>query len=398
MIVFPRLQERWLHGVAALAAAVAVTASVAAGFATPGGPEPGNLDAVLADLDADRPDLELLLSFGTSKGGSAGHLALAIRDDAGEPVVHSANFYADRDPDHARDHYTASLMVQIPRREYLYGTRSTLDPKAAFGLDFGEVYKRSLVGIRVFGAPPAERRALADYLARIDADYRGRATDTEYHNGEVRYDYLRLNCAKTIGSAFRYGAGYDDLVIDGKWRLLRRPLLTALNANVPTEMAMKLVEAWNKRGYRIDVVLYRKYRGSPHVDPLEPDSGTFGELPDRFPSVLSRDFRREAGEYEDYDNLYAMYLLRNLARAAVVMDTATGMLRIEARKVPMTYAEAVTRARSDAAADEQGYAKQPPYAPQGTRIGEARWSAVPRIAPRRRRADRGPGPVIRRAP
>ena len=121
-------------------------------------------------------------------------------------------------------------------------------------------------------------------------------------------------------------------------------------------------------------------------------------MPDRFPSVLSRDFRREAGEYEDYDNLYAMYLLRNLARAAVVMDTATGMLRIEARKVPMTYAEAVTRARSDAAADEQGYAKQPPYAPQGTRIGEARWSAVPRIAPRRRRADRGPGPVIRRAP
>lgn len=364
------------HFLVALATALAMAISGAAisgaaGFGTPGGPLPGNVEAVMAELDTDRPDLELLVSYGTSKGGSAGHLALAIRDPGGgDAVVRSANFYADRDPDHARDHYTEALMVSIPRREYLYGTRSTVSPEASFGLDFGEVYKRSVVGIRVFGVPAAELRSLAAYFERIDVDYRRRARDTEYHAGEVRYDYLRLNCAKTIGSAFHFGAGYDDLVIEGKWRLLRRPLLTALNANVPTEMAMKLIEAWSKRGYALDVVLYRKYRGSPYVDPQEPGDGAFRDLPDRFPSVLSRDFRREAGEYEDYDNLFAMYLLRNLARAEVVMDGVTGMLRIEMRKSPMPYAEAVARARADAAADETDYSLQRPFAPQGARIGE----------------------------
>jgi hypothetical protein len=45
--------------------------------------------------------MELLISFGTSKGGSAGHLALAIRDQVpGDAMVYSANFYADR----AREH------------------------------------------------------------------------------------------------------------------------------------------------------------------------------------------------------------------------------------------------------------------------------------------------------
>ena len=54
-------------------------------------------------LHADPYDMELLLSFGTSKGGSAGHLALALREPgADDDRVYSANFYADRDPKHAR--------------------------------------------------------------------------------------------------------------------------------------------------------------------------------------------------------------------------------------------------------------------------------------------------------
>nr|MBL8411855.1 hypothetical protein [Dechloromonas sp.] len=105
---------------------------LAAPFATPGGPPPANLAAVDRRLRAEPYDLELLISFGTSKGGSAGHLALAIRDAAGDDdLVHSANFYADRAPEHAADFYTDDLMVRIPKREYLFGTRSSVSPKAS---------------------------------------------------------------------------------------------------------------------------------------------------------------------------------------------------------------------------------------------------------------------------
>ncbi len=138
-------------------------------FAHPGGPEPANLDDVFATLRSDPYDLELLVSYGTSKGGSAGHLALAIRDDAsGDDLVYSANFYADRDPKHDKDRYTGDLMVRIPKKEYLYGTRSSLGGKASFGLDFGEVYKRSVIGIRVVGVPAREKAALAAFFAAIE--------------------------------------------------------------------------------------------------------------------------------------------------------------------------------------------------------------------------------------
>lgn len=360
-------------GIAAWSCALllAAASAAAADFATPGGPTPANLDTVMRDLRADRPDLELLVSYGTSKGGSAGHLALAVRAAAdGDEIVYSANFYADRDPKHAKDFYTDDLMVRIPKREYLYGTTSSVSPRASFGLDYGEVYKRSVLAIRAFGVPRDEVAAVVRYFERINADYHARARGTEYHDDEVRYDYLRLNCAKTIGSAFRYGAGYDTLVVEGKSRLLRRPLLTALNANVPTEMAVKLLDEWGKRGYGLDVVLYRKYRGSPYVDPHDPEGGAFADLPDRFPSVLSRDFRREAGEYEDYDNLFAAYLFYNLARYIVTLDEAASLLRIETRKSPMPYAEAVAVAARSAGADEAGYARHMPFAPEGLRVGE----------------------------
>ncbi len=153
--------------------------------------------------------MELLISYGTSKGGSAGHLALALRDPAaGEDLVYSANFYADRSSKHEKGFYTADLMVRIPKSEYLFGTTSSLGVTASFGLDFGEIYKRSVVGIRVYGVPAAEKMALTSFFARINDDYHNRVRNTAYHYGEIKYDYLNLNCAKTIGSAFRHGAGY----------------------------------------------------------------------------------------------------------------------------------------------------------------------------------------------
>ena len=70
-------------GVVAL---VFATELVAAEFGSKGGPEPANIDAIADHLREDPYDLELLISFGTSKGGSAGHLALGIRV-TGVPAV-----------------------------------------------------------------------------------------------------------------------------------------------------------------------------------------------------------------------------------------------------------------------------------------------------------------------
>ena len=354
----------------AMALALAATAH-AAEFATPGGPLPGNLGEVAGVLRQDPWDLELLVSFGTSKGGSAGHLALAIRDEAApDGLVHSANYYADRKPEHEADFYTGELVVRIPKLEYLYGTTSTVSPKASFGLDYGEVYKRSVVGIRVFGVPAAEKAALAAFFARVNDDYRRRASRTDYHDREVRYDYLRLNCAKTIGAAFRVGAGYRDLEVKRVRLLPGRPLAAAVNANVPTEMAMKLVEQWHARGYGVDVVLYRKYDGSPYVDPHDDEKVAFRDLPNRFPSVLSRDFRREQGEYEDFDNLYAAYLLYEMGRYVVRVDGTAQRLGVGKAKRPLPYPEAAQRAARSAAADSDGYRRRQPFEAQGTIVGD----------------------------
>ena len=354
------------------AALVLAASAVAAEFGHPGGPEPANLDEIAKALGAPPYDMELLISYGTSRGGSAGHLALALRGAApgGDDLVYSANFYADRDPAHEADYYTGDLMVRIPKMEYLYRTASTLDPKASFGLDFGEAYKRSVVGIRVHGVPRSEREALAAFFGRINEDFHKRARSAEYHKGVVVYDYMHFNCAKAIGSAFRFGAGYKDLEVKSPPFLPGRPLASVVHANIPTDMAMKLMKAWDARGYRMDAVLYRKYPGSTWVDPLEKEKVAFRDLPDRFPSVLSLDFRNEQGAYQDYDNLLAMYLLDNMARYVVSVNAATRRLEIEARE-PLPYPRAFTLAAEAADDDSKGFLRRLLFKPRGRAIGEA---------------------------
>jgi hypothetical protein len=355
----------------ALAALVFVTGAAAADFGSPGGPEPVNLDEISGVLRQDPYDLELLISFGTSKGGSAGHLALAIRDHVpGDDLVYSANFYADRSPRHEKGFYTDDLMVAIPKKEYLFRTASTLADTASFGLDFGEIYKRSVVGVRVYGVPASEKQALSAYFKRINDDFHARASGTEYHRGEVRYDYLRLNCAKTIGSGFKYGAGYKDLEVTSATVL---PAITrvvaAANANIPTEMAMKLLREWNARGYGLDVVLYKKYEGSTWVDPHDEEKVAFKDLPNRFPSVLSRDFRKEQGHYEDFDNLFAMYVLYNMGKYSLRVNGETGRLEIEKSKDPMAYPEAARLAAGSATSDSENFRRRSPFRSKGTAIG-----------------------------
>lgn len=347
--------------------------SVAAGavdFGQKGGPEPANIDSFSVFLRQDSYDLELLISFGTSKGGSAGHLALGIRDDEADVEnVYSANFYADRASEHANAYYNADLMLSIPKAEYLFKTSSSLGDTASFGLDFGEIYKRSLVGIRVYGVPASEKKALVAYFARINDDYHQQNRDTEYHDGEIKYDYIRLNCAKTIGSAFKFGAEYSNLDITSAKVLTRRRVIVAAKSNIPSEMAMKLIREWNARGYAMDVIFYKKYEASSYVDPHDEEKIAFENLPDRFPSVLSRDFRRN--EYRDFDNLFAMYLLYNMAKYSVRINQETRQLELENSKSPMAYDEAVVLAREWARSDSRGFFLRHLFKPKGTRIDKA---------------------------
>jgi len=366
-------------------AAMAVTFAArvaAAGFGTMGGPEPANIEEIANVLRQDPYDLELLISYGTSKGGSAGHLALAIRDQVpGDDIVYTANFYADRAGKHAKGFYIDDLMVAVPKKEYLFGTTSSLGDTASFGLDFGEIYKRSVVGVRVYGVPAGEKAALVAFFKRINDDYHKRARDTEYHKGEVRYDYLRLNCAKTIGAGFKYGAGYRDLDVTSARLLSGRRVVAAANANVPTEMAMKLLEEWIARGYGLDVVFYRKFAGSPFVDPHEDEKVAFKDLPNRFPSVLSRDFRREQDHYKDVDNLFAMYLLYNLSKYGIRVNVETKLLEVAKSKEPMAYAEAAALAARNASSDSENFLRRLPFRRKGLEIGESADDGAEKPAP-----------------
>lgn len=367
---FPHLRK-WVAELSLLVLALVVESSLAAEFGTTEGPEPDNILELVEFLRRDPYDLELLISFGTSKGGSAGHIALAVRSDgAADETVYSANFYADRAPEHEGRFYTKELVVGVPKMEYLFKTTSSLDALAVFGLDYGEVYKRSVIGIRVFGMPSSEKQALVSYFSRINGDYHRHANNAEYHHGEVKYDYLRLNCAKVIGAAFKFGAGYERLEVNDPQLLRGRRVVAAATANVPTEMALKLMEQWNLRQYKMDVVLYKKFEASEYIEPREDPKVAFKNLPDRFPSVLSLDFRREQGEYRDFDNLFAMYLLYNLGRFSVRIDEATKRLRIEKEKEPMTYADAVSLAKTAAKSDSENYRRRALFQPAGIRIGE----------------------------
>lgn len=344
--------------------------AVAADFASKGGPAPANFDELSDLLRQDPYDMELLISFGTSKGGSAGHVALAIRDQvSSDDIVYSANFYADRESEHEKGFYTDDLMTMIPKKEYPFGTMSSLGDAASFGLDFGEIYKRTVVGVRVYGVPSREKEAFVAYFKRINADYHNRAKNTEYHDGEVVYGYLNLNCAKTIGSGFKYGAGYKDLDVKGAPVFSRRKVLAAAKANIPTEMAMKLLKEWNERGYGMDVVLYRKYDGSNYVDPNEEKTVAFNDLPNRFPSFLSLDFSKEQDQYRDFDNLFAMYVLYNMGKYRVKVNDETKLLEIEKSKSPMPYPTAAALASKNARSDSRRFLGGAPFRPSGKTLG-----------------------------
>jgi hypothetical protein len=339
-------------------------------FGHKGGPDIVNISEIIKFLRQEPYDLELLLSFGTSKGGSAGHLALAIRDRVpGDDLVYTANFYADRKPQHQHGYYNQDLICMVPKSEYLFRTTSSLGPDASFGLDMGEIYKRSVIGIRIFGVPQAVKDGLAGFFQLLNDDYHARKNQTDYHRGPIVYGYKNLNCAKIVALAFKYGAGCEDLPIKGTSWLSKLNVVSATKANLPTETALNIMKCCAKRGYSFDAVLYKKWEGSTYINPREQDNVMYEDLPNRFPSVLSLDYLEDQGHYEDYDNLYAMYLLYNLGRCSIVLDGATRKLAVEAQKIPDTYEAAKQKARESAVKDKKGFPRRLIFRSWGIKLG-----------------------------
>ena len=323
-------------------------------FGHKGGPDIENIGEMNELLRQHPYDLELLLSFGTSKGGSAGHLAIAVRDQApGDDLVFSANFYADLSPEHEKGYHNEDLMVMVPKTEYLFKTTSSLGPDASFGLDMGEIYKRSVIGIRIGGVQPSIKDGLRAFFHRLNTDFHARKQKTDYHHSPIVYGYKNLNCAKTIGLAFKHGAGFSDLEVKGTGFLSQLNFIQATKVNLPTEMALQLIKTLAGRGCTFDVVLYKKWTGSTYINPQDDTGIMYKDLPNRFPSVLSLDYLENQGSYEDYDNLFAMYLLYCMGRYSIVLNGETRHLEIEAKKEPDGYAIASYNADQSAQKDKK---------------------------------------------
>ncbi|MGV8072941.1 MAG: hypothetical protein AB2L11_00030 [Syntrophobacteraceae bacterium] len=353
-----------------LGLATSAASALAQNFGHKGGPDIANITEIINLLREDTYDLELLLSFGTSKGGSAGHLALAIRDQVpGDDLVYSANFYADRKPKHSQGYYNRDLICMVPKSEYLFKTTSSLGADASFGLDMGEIYKRSVIGIRISGVPKDVRDGLTAFFNRLNDDFRARKKKTSYLNRPIVYGYMNLNCAKTVALAFRHGAGFRDLHIKGADLISKLNIISATKAGIPTETAMEIIKSCAARGYRFDVVMYKKWDGSTYVNPKDEDGRMYKDLPNRFPSVLSLDYREDQGNYEDYDNLYSMYLLYHLGRCSIVLDSAARLLKVEARKEPDTYKAAKAMADRSATEDKKHLLRRLIFRTWGIKLG-----------------------------
>ncbi len=155
---------------------------------------------------------------GTSKGGSAGHLALAIRDGApGDDLVWSANFYADRDPKHARDFHTRRPHARDPeegvplRDGLLAGPQRLVRPRLRRGLQaLGHRHPRLRRPARAQGGPG---RLLPPHQRRLPRPRAGHGVPPR--RGDVRLPAPELRQDHRLGVPVRRalrGAGGEEPV------------------------------------------------------------------------------------------------------------------------------------------------------------------------------------------
>lgn len=96
--------------------------------------------------------------------------------------------------------------------------------------------------------------------------------------------------------------------------------------------------------------------------------GVVRSRPDRFPSVLSRDLRKEQGKYEDRDDPFAMYLHHKFAKSVVQVNEQTRLLEIARTRTPSGYVEAARSAAEAASSDSGDYGSRVNFRLKGTRI------------------------------
>ena len=313
-------------------------------FGIPGGEPVKKVDEVLAELREEPYDLELLLSFGTSSKGSAGHLAISVREDDKE-TVYSANFYANPS-DEYKDRYTDSLIPAIDKKEYIYSQVSKLSEKAEFGLDYGEIFKRSLIGIRISGVDEIQKKGIHAFYKTVNKDYSEKARDTYYHKGQIIYNYMKLNCAKLVAQGMKYGAGYDRVKVRGNHLLAQLPGSKYIFSHTPTATTFNILKTLSRYHTKFSVVLYKKFEDSRFYD--QELQMQFRELPNRFPSFKSLDFFNGSTAYESFDNLRAMHLLYHLGQYSLIIDGPTQELRIERSVEPKSYQQAMKLASEEA--------------------------------------------------
>ena len=91
-----------------------------------------------------------------------------------------------------------------------------------------------------------------------------------------------------------------------------------------------------------------------------------GSLPScRATSARSRD------RYEDFDNLFAMYVFYNMGRYSVRVNGETKLLEIDKTKNPMAYPEAAELATRSAKADSENFRRRLPFRRRGTGVGDS---------------------------
>ena len=78
---------------------------------------------------------------------------------------------------------------------------------------------------------------------------------------------------------------------------------------------------------------------------------------------------KEQGKYEDFDNLFAVYLLYNMGRYNVRVNNETKLLEIEKSKNAMAYAEAAKLAAQSVRSDSDNLRRRSVFRPRGTAIG-----------------------------
>eukprot|EP01105_Mastigella_eilhardi_P022454 TRINITY_DN5522_c0_g1_i7.p1 TRINITY_DN5522_c0_g1~~TRINITY_DN5522_c0_g1_i7.p1 ORF type:complete len:389 (+),score=112.23 TRINITY_DN5522_c0_g1_i7:1400-2566(+) len=331
------------HAVVALKLAMQ-TAAAAAAQGHPGGPEPSGTEELWAAFEHESlgSSVQLLLTYGTSRFASAGHIAVALYND-GEWCVYTANGKAVRGPRGSDEGaYADQLLVRVPLREYLYGTGARApDRRCVFGIDYGELYKRSVAAVRVWGSSPQMAAELNAFFTRVNEDYTRSDEDDHqdagnghaetlrsyvwsmlrggpgpstgngaeyYPEGRLVFYFAALNCAQLINLAFGRALGWADVPVPAPVTV--RAVLTGHAAPAtPTGTALAVLDACAVRGYNVDCVLFRKVPGSTYV---APEGGTFDSMQDRFPSVFGLDFLQAEGHYECEENLLLELLLEAL--------------------------------------------------------------------------------------